>query len=197
MPAEGRPARCEVVRWAIRKVACWVVVPGRGVGLDGREEAENRRMVLVADLREVTRDVAREATRDVIREVVVTRSAYGRGSTSSWAPTKVGIERRAVRAYRARRRDGDVVGVHVGAENRRLRELVLQLEAERDRMWDQIARLQAELREAQQERAGCGCNAPTVENSDQSSMAEPSSAGAGRRPSRAERRRLDRKRARE
>lgn len=60
-----------------------------------------------------------------------------------------------MRAYRARLRERSARLIDPSsapeavAENHRLRERVSQLEDERDRLWDQVVRLQAELRNIQ------------------------------------------------
>jgi hypothetical protein len=91
-----------------------------------------------------------------------------------------------MRAYRVRRREvaarmvDPASGPEAAAENRRLRVRVAQLEAERDRLWGQVERLQDRIRHPER-----------GDTSDGNAVTE-----ARRGPSRAERRRLARELAR-
>lgn len=94
-----------------------------------------------------------------------------------------------MRAYRKRLRERTARLVDPASapaaviENRRLRDRVAQLEDERDRLWAQVVRLQEELR-----------NIPRRDPSR--SVDESPTAGKAPSMSRAQRRRLERERAR-
>lgn len=94
-----------------------------------------------------------------------------------------------MRAYRARQRERAARLVDPAdapaalAENRQLRERVVQLEEERDRLWAQVLRLQEELRVLQR---ACVSEASSRQTADATSPPLP----------RAQRRRLERERAR-
>jgi hypothetical protein len=94
-----------------------------------------------------------------------------------------------MRAYRARLRerserlvDPSLAPAAV-VENRRLRNRVAELEDERDRLWAQVVRLQEELRSIGRREHSRGAN-------------ESATAGNTPSSSRAQRRRLERERAR-
>src|SRR5690606_33790775 len=104
-------------------------------------------------------------------------------------PRKWSSEAERMRAYRARLRERSARLVDPSAapeaidENHRLRERVSQLEVERDRLWAQVVRLQEELRNIPRRGA-------------RRSVDESPTAGKTQSMSRAQRRRLERERAR-
>lgn len=104
-------------------------------------------------------------------------------------PRKWSSNAERMRAYRARQRERAARLVDPAdapaalAENRQLRERVVQLEEERDRLWAQVLRLQEELRVLQR---ACVSEA---------SLRQPADAKSPPLP-RAQRRRLERERAR-